>query len=84
MKILAKTHKGSEFCYNARSARAVSERSAGKILEIVNKYNFQIKPENGEIWHVYDVDQYDRAFEIAQYQKFTIRNGIVKAVGNLF
>lgn len=84
MKILAKTHKGSEFCYNARSARAVSERSAGKILEIVNKYNFQIKPENNEIWHIYDVDQYDRAFEIAQYQKFTIRNGIVKAVGNLF
>jgi hypothetical protein len=70
--------------YNPRSARAVSARSAAAILEIVNKHNFQIDPEKSEVWHVYDVDQWDRAYEIAQYQKFTIRNGIVKAIGNLY
>lgn len=81
MKILAKTHKGAEFMYNARSAHAVSERSAEKILEIINAHNYRINPEKGETWHLYDVDQYDNAFYYAQSQKFTIRNGIVTAHG---
>ncbi len=79
MKILAKTHKGAEFMYNACSAHAVSERSAGKILEIINAHNYKINPEKGETWHIYDVDQYDNAFYYAQSQKFTIRRGIVSA-----
>lgn len=79
MKVLAKTIKGQEYMYNARSARQVSERSAKVILDIVNEYRFLLNNEN-EIWHVYDVDRYDRAYDYAQFQKFTIRNGIVKSV----
>lgn len=81
MKILAKTHKGAEFMYSARSAHAVSERSAAKILEIINAHNFRIDPAKNETWHLYDVDQWDDAFYYAQGQKFTIRNGIVTAHG---
>lgn len=77
MKILAKTRIGAEFLYNARTAHAVSERSAKKILEIVNKHNFRLDPAKNETWHLYDVDQYDNAFYYAMDQRFTIRNGIV-------
>ena len=77
MKVIAKAIKGQEFFYNARSARKVSERSAKVILDIVNEYRFQLK-EN-EVWHIYDVDQYDAAYDYAQFQSFTIRNGIVTA-----
>lgn len=77
MKVIAKTIKGREFMYNPRSARKVSERSALKILSIVNEYKWNLK--DGEIWHLYDVDQYDAAFDYAQYQSFTIRKGIVTA-----
>ena len=79
MKILAKTHKGTEFVYSARSAHAVSERSAGKILEIINAHNYRINPEKNETWHAYEIDQYSPAYYAAQDQRFTIRNGIVKA-----
>jgi len=79
MKILAKTTKGREFLYNARSARKVSARSAEQILKIVNDYKFQIDTDKGETWHIYDVGQYDIAYEYAQYQAFTIRNGVVTA-----
>ena len=77
MKIIAKTRIGSEYIYSASSARKVSERSAEKILSIVNEYRFQLR--DGETWHIYDVDQYDTAYDYAQYQAFTIRKGIVTA-----
>ena len=80
MLILAKTHAGTEFMYNAKSAHAVSKRSAEKILEIINKNAFQIDPAKGEKWFMYEVDHYDPApYTYAQYQRFTIRNGIVTA-----
>jgi len=79
MKVIAKTIKGKEFCYNARSARKVSERSAEKILKIVNDHKFLLNTEKGEIWHIYDIDQYSVAYDFAQNQAFTIRNGIVTA-----
>ena len=77
MKVIAKTRKGSEYCYNAASARKVSERSAQRILDIVNEMKWRLN--DGEIWHIYDVNQYDRAYDYAQYQSFTIRKGIVIA-----
>lgn len=77
MKVLAKTIKGQEYLYSARSAHKVSARSAKTILDIVNEYRFQLK-EN-EVWHIYDVGQYDAAYDYAQFQSFTIRNGVVTA-----
>lgn len=79
MKVIAKTIKDREFMYNARSARKVSARSAETILKIVNDYKFLLDTEKGEIWHIYDVDQYDNAYYYAQNQAFIIRNGVVTA-----
>lgn len=79
MKIIAKTIEGKEFFYNAKSARKVSERSANKICNIVNQYKFLLDTSKNEKWHIYDIDKYDIAFEYAQFQSFTIRNGIVTA-----
>ena len=79
MKVLAKTIQGREFMYSARSARKVSARSAQYILDIVNQHGFLLDKEKGEIWHIYDVDQYDAAYDYAQYQAFTVRKGVVTA-----
>ena len=78
MKVIAKTRKGAEFMYNPRTARKVSERSAETILKVVNDHRFRLASDS-EIWHIYDVDRYDAAYEYAQFQSFTIRNGVVKA-----
>lgn len=77
MKVIAKAKIGSEFIYNAASARKVSERSAQKILAVVNEMKWRLN--DGETWHIYDVDEYDNAFYYAQRQAFTIRKGIVTA-----
>ena len=79
MIVLAKAVLGHEFCYNAHSAHAVSKRSASKIRDVLNENKYLLK-EN-EIWHIYDVDQYDNAYDFAATQKFTIRNGVVKRIG---
>ena len=79
MYIIAKTIKGREFMYNPKTARRVSARSAKTILEVVNRYSFLLDTERGEIWHIYEVDKYDIAYDYAQFQAFTIRKGIVSA-----
>lgn len=76
MLILAKSCKGSEFLYSAKSAHAVSKASAAKIRDIVNQYKYKLS-EN-EVWHIHEVSYYDDASFYAERQKFTIRKGIVK------
>ena len=73
MKILAKTIEGKEFIYNVKSAHAVSQRSAKRIEEFLNSCAWKCKP--GEIWHIYEIDQYCSAYDIAQFQSFKIKNG---------
>ena len=80
MKIIAKTIKGKEFMYYPKTARKVSERSAETILKAVNQHKFLLDTKENEIWHIYEIDKYDQAYIFAQYQAFTIRKGIVKAV----
>lgn len=79
MKVIAKTIIGREYMYNARTARKVSARSAAVILEAVNQHKYLLDTAENEIWHIYDVDEFDNAFYYAQSQSFTIRNGIVTA-----
>ena len=79
MKIIAKTIEGKEFIYSATSARKVSERSANKICDIVNQYKFLLDTSKNEKWFIYEIDKYDIAYDYAQVQSFTIRNGIVTA-----
>lgn len=73
MLIAAKTIKGKEFLYNPKTAHKVSKRSGKRIVDFLNSCAWKCNP--GEIWFVYEIDKYDQAFEIAQFQSFTIRNG---------
>lgn len=80
MLVLAMSKKGSEFLYNPKTACKVSKASAKTICDIVNKCQFAYSKYPGSVWQIHEVDKYDTAFDYAQYQKFTIRNGIVKYV----
>lgn len=76
MKIVAKSVKGHEFMYNPTSAHEVSNNSAEYICKVLNNYRFNLKGD--ETWFIHDVDKYDRAYDYAMYQRFTVRNGVVK------
>ena len=77
MLIIAKTTRGTEYLYNAKSAHKVPQKHAQKIADIVNKYSFKLSP--GECWYVYDVSEYENAAIYAQYARFTYgKNGLVK------
>lgn len=76
MMIVAKSVKGQEFLYGARTAHKVPKASAQKICKALNDANWKLN--GGEIWFVHEVDQYDSAFEYAEWQSFSIRNGAIK------
>lgn len=73
MKIVAKSVKGHEFLYSARSAHKVSERSAEYICSELNRVQYNLK--DGEVWFIHDIDQYDSAYDYATEQAFTTRKG---------
>lgn len=73
--IIARAVKGKEFLYNPKTAHRVSERSAKTICEILNRCSFKLS--EGQIWHVYEADYYSEAYDYAETQRFTIRNGVV-------
>lgn len=79
MLVLALSKEGQEFIYLPRTARQVSKKSAATICKIVNEYKFLFSCHPGYKWHIHEIDKYDRAYESAMVQKFTIRNGIVKS-----
>lgn len=80
MIILAKTIREKEFIYDVRSAHQVPKKSANQIRDILNYENVRYKlNSNEETWHIYEIDQYDVAYNYAISQRFTIRKGIVKA-----
>ena len=78
MLVIAKTYKGKEYIYSEKTSHAVSANSAEKILNVLNTVRWNLN--DGQIWHIYDVDVWDNAFSYAQCQKFTIRKGIVKEI----
>ena len=77
--ILALAVEGKEYMYYSRTARRVSKASAQKICDIVNKHKFLFECYPNCVWHIFEVDDYEPAFDIAEYQSFTIREGIVTA-----
>ena len=79
MFVVAKSVKGHEYMYSAKTAHKVSKASANYICKVLNEYNFNLK--EGEVWHVHEVGTLDNAYDFAQIQKFTNRKGIVKRVG---
>ena len=76
MLILAKAIKGAEFFYNADSAHKVSKKSAQTIKDALNKIKYNLK--DTETWYEYNVDSYDDAYYVAEYQRFTIYKGTIK------
>lgn len=72
-KMIAKTIAGKEFVYSRNSAHAVAKSSAQKICDALNRTRYNLK--DGEIWHVYDMGQYERDYTAAGYQKFAQRKG---------
>lgn len=80
MLVLAMSKKDSEYLYIANTACKVSKASAKTICEILNKCQFAYSKYPGSVWYIHEVDKYDTAFDYAQYQKFTIRKGIVKYI----
>lgn len=80
MKIIAKTIQGKEFMYKPPTARKVSARSAEVILKVVNEHKAILGAAENEIFHIYDIDEYDTAYFYASRQAFLIRNGVVTAI----
>ena len=78
MKIVAKSVKGKEFLYSARSAHQVKGLAAEKMAEFLNAQKHDLKAD--EVWHVHDVGPYDNAYGYGAIQMFERkRNGqIVK------
>jgi len=76
MKVIAKSVKGQEFLYSAKSAHKVSEASAKYICKVLNEYKYKLNED--EVWYIHDVGMYDSAYDYAEFQRFTVRNGIVK------
>ena len=69
MRIVAVTNDGSEFLYNFRTAHKVSNSGAEKICKILNNIRYDLKKPT-EKWWVYEIGQYDIAYDVAQYQNF--------------
>lgn len=66
MFITAKTRKGAEFAYSSQTAILCKSREQAQTLaDFMNTHNdgsqgvFKLK--EGEIYHVYEIDKYDRA-----------------------
>ncbi len=68
MKILAKTIAGNEFIYSASSAHKVNAKNAEKIASCLNQVGFLLKGD--EIWHVYEVEDWENAYLYAETQSF--------------
>lgn len=73
MKLLAIAPKGREFLHSRQKSGYVSDASAQKICDILNKSKFML--QDGKVWHIY---YYDFTMSNYVFQKFTIRKGIVK------
>ena len=76
MMILAKAVKGAEFMYNPRSAHSVSKARAESIRDALNGINYGLN--DGEIWHIYEIDEYSQAYAYGTEQKFFINRGSLK------
>lgn len=80
MTVLAKSQLGKEYLYNPKSSHKVPVASARKIMDILNDVRWNLKA--GEVWHMYEIDEYDSAYVYAESQRFSIRKGIVKCIVN--
>ena len=76
MLVVAKSVKGQEYLYGARTAHRVPKASARKICDALNNEGWKLN--GGEVWWIHEIDQYDSAYEYSEWQKFSIRNGSIR------
>lgn len=76
MKIVAIAVKGKEFLYRASSAHRITSGKAENIAELLNEYKYKLK--DGEIWYVFDADEYSVSYGYALNQSFSLRSGALK------
>lgn len=74
-KMIARTIEGQEFLYDRRTAHEVSERSAARICDALNKSRYKLT--DNQVWHIYDMGWYERDYTEAGVQAFKIRNGTI-------
>lgn len=70
MFIVAKTNKGTEYLYDVLSSHKVSKAAKNIICNSLNDNKYNIK--NNEIWHIYEIDKYDNAYDVASYQEMKL------------
>lgn len=78
MTVIAIAKQGQEFMYNASTAHKVNEKKADAIIKALNEIKYKLN--DGEIWHKYNVDKYDRAFEYALSQRITAGKSGIKRI----
>ena len=76
MKILAQAVKEREYLYDPRTAHKVSNASGERIRDALNRSGYGLK--SGRVWHMYDVDEYDTAYDFAQDQAFKVYRGSIR------
>ena len=77
MTILAITRPGEEFLYKVATAHNVNQAKAKKIADMLNNAKYMLK--DGEIWYPYEVDEYDTAYDFAQFQRFEYgKRGLIR------
>ncbi len=82
MKVLAITNNGTEFVYMPRSAHKVAQNKIDFVLDVLNKHRFMLTSDTQK-WYAYEIDEYDSAYDYAQYQRFSVsKSGQVKRVWN--
>ena len=69
MKIVAITTEGKEFLFKVRTAHKVSNAGAEKICKILNHIRHNLKGAT-EKWWVYEIGEYDMAYDYAMTQGF--------------
>lgn len=71
--IIARTIEGQEFLYSLKSAHGVAKAKATEVCEVLNSLRWKLQP--GEVWHIYTVDDWEKAFYIAEDQRFVYHRG---------
>ena len=73
MLVVAKSVKGHEFMYSAKSAHQVPKASANQICKALNDANYRLT--DNEVWFVHEVGPYDNAYVYGEFQSFSKRKG---------
>ena len=70
MIIVAIACRDYEFMYRSYTAHKVNEKKADKIVELLNAAGYQLRDD--EVWHKFNVSNYDNASVYAEHQRFTL------------